>query len=99
MDSFLPMPNVGQIISDTWGNDNVHYNLIVNDWLGRIAVYERSKDGVNWKVESGEAYLPGVSVQQDGRIEGWWKYERLKIFQDKYGLIFRFITEISSKII
>jgi hypothetical protein len=65
--------------------DNVQYNLIVNDWLGRIAVYERSKDGVNWKVESGEAYLPGVSVHQDGTVEGWWKYERLKIFQDKYG--------------
>ena len=65
--------------------DNVQYNLIVNDWLGRIAVYERSKDGVNWKVESGEAYLPGVSKHEDGTVEGWWKYERLKIFQDKYG--------------
>lgn len=65
--------------------DNVQYNLIVNDWLGRIAVYERSKDGVNWKVESGEAYLPGVSIRQDGAVEAWWKYERLKIFQDKYG--------------
>jgi hypothetical protein len=65
--------------------DNVQYNLIVNDWLGRIAVYERSKDGVNWKTESGEAYLPGVSRQEDGTVENWWKYERLKIFQDKYG--------------
>jgi len=65
--------------------DNVQYNLIVNDWLGRIAFYERSKDGVNWKVESGEAYLPGVSVHEDGTVEAWWKYERLKVFQDKYG--------------
>jgi hypothetical protein len=65
--------------------DNIQYNLIVNDWLGRIAVYERSKDGVNWKTESGEAYLPGVSVHEDGTVEGWWKYERLKILQDKYG--------------
>ena len=65
--------------------DNVQYNLIVNDWLGRIAVYERSKDGVNWKVESGEAYLPGVSRHEDSSVEGWFKYERLKIFQDKYG--------------
>jgi len=65
--------------------DNVQYNLIVNDWLGRIAVYERSKDGVNWIVESGEAYLPGVSKHEDGSVENWWKYERLKIFQDKYG--------------
>lgn len=65
--------------------DNVQYNLIVNDWLGRIAVYLRSKDGVNWKVESGEAYLPGVSVRADGTIEAWHKYERMKIFQDQYG--------------
>jgi hypothetical protein len=57
----------------------------VNDWLGRIAFYERSKDGVNWKVESGEAYLPGVSVHEDGTVEAWWKYERLKVFQDEYG--------------
>jgi len=59
--------------------DNIQYNLIVNDWLGRIAVYERSKDGVNWKVESGEAYLPGVSVHEDGTIENWFKYERLPL--------------------
>lgn len=65
--------------------DNVQYNLVVNDWLGRIAVYERSKDGIHWKVESGEAYLPGVSKHEDGTVEGWWKYERLKIFQDNYG--------------
>ncbi|HZL11295.1 MAG TPA: glycoside hydrolase family protein [Prolixibacteraceae bacterium] len=65
--------------------DNVQYNLIVNDWLGRIAVYERSTDGVHWKIESGEAYLPGVSVRQDGTVENWFKYERLKMFQDKYG--------------
>lgn len=65
--------------------DNVQYNLIVNDWLGRIAFYERSKDGVTWRVESGEAYLPGVSVHEDGTVEGWWKYERLKVFQDKLG--------------
>ncbi len=65
--------------------DNIQYNLIVNDWLGRIAVYERSKDGIHWKIESGEAYLPGVSKHEDGTVEGWWKYERLKILQDKYG--------------
>lgn len=65
--------------------DNVQYNLIVNDWLGRIAFYLRSKDGVSWKVEAGEAYVPGVSRHPDGKVEGWWKYERLKIFQDQYG--------------
>ena len=65
--------------------DNVQYNLIVNDWLGRIAFYLRSKNGVTWKVEAGEAYVPGVSRHQDGKVEGWWKYERLKIFQDQFG--------------
>jgi len=65
--------------------DNVQYNLIVNDWLGRIAVYLRSKDGVSWKIESGEAYLPGVARHEDGTVEGWFKLERLKVFQDQYG--------------
>jgi len=78
-------PIVGNFEDPVVWRDNIQYNLIVNDWLGRIARYERSKDGVNWKVESGEAYLPGVSVHEDGTVEGWWKYERLKIFQDKYG--------------
>jgi hypothetical protein len=65
--------------------DNVQYNLIVNDWLGRIAFYERSKDGVNWIVEPGEAYVPGISKHEDGTVEEWFKYERLKMYQDKYG--------------
>jgi hypothetical protein len=65
--------------------DNVQYNLIVNDWLGRIAYYMRSKDGVKWKVESGEAYLPGISKHADGTVEQWWKYERMRVFQDSYG--------------
>lgn len=65
--------------------DNVQYNLIVNDWLGRIAYYLRSKDGVKWKVESGEAYLPGISKHEDGTVEAWWKYERMRVFQDSYG--------------
>jgi hypothetical protein len=76
---------VGNFEDPVVWRDNVQYNLIVNDWLGRIAVYERSKDGVHWKVESGEAYLPNVSRHEDGKIEGWFKYERLKVFQDKYG--------------
>ncbi len=65
--------------------DNVGYNMIVNDWLGRIAYYLRSKDGMNWKVESGEAYLPGISKHEDGSVEAWWKYERMRVFQDSYG--------------
>ena len=65
--------------------DDLQYHLIVNDWLGRIAFYQRSKDGVHWVTEQGEAYMPGVSFHADGETEHWFKYERLKIFQDKYG--------------
>ena len=64
--------------------DNVQYNLIVNDWLGRIAFYLRSKDGVTWKVDPGEAYIPGIAVYTDGTNEDWFKYERIKIFQDDF---------------
>lgn len=66
--------------------DAVQYHLIVNDWLGRIAFYLRSKDGVNWVTDPGEAYLPGIiSRHQDGTVENWFKYERIKILQDEYG--------------
>ncbi|TXE13404.1 glycoside hydrolase family protein [Algoriphagus aquimarinus] len=65
--------------------DNVQYHLIVNDWLGRIAFYQRSKDGVHWKIDPGEAYMPGISIYEDGTNEDWFKYERIKIFQDDLG--------------
>ncbi|MGY5354135.1 glycoside hydrolase family protein [Wenyingzhuangia sp. IMCC45467] len=65
--------------------DNVQYHLIVNDWLGRIAFYLRSKDGLHWKVDPGEAYKPGITKYTDGTNEDWFKYERLKIFQDSLG--------------
>jgi hypothetical protein len=65
--------------------DHVQYHLIVNDWLGRIAFYQRSKDGVNWVTDPGEAYTPGIALHEDGRSEDWFKYERIKIFQDEYG--------------
>lgn len=65
--------------------DHIQYHLIVNDWLGRIAFYLRSKDGVNWVVDPGEAYMPGIAVHADGQAEDWFKYERLKVYQDKFG--------------
>ena len=65
--------------------DHIQYHLIVNDWLGRIAFYQRSKDGVSWVTDPGEAYTPGISKHEDGRIEDWFKYERIKILQDDYG--------------
>lgn len=65
--------------------DGFQYHLIVNDWLGRIAHYQRSKDGVHWITEQGEAYVPGVSFHKNGRVEHWFKYERAKVFQDEHG--------------
>ncbi|WP_339880637.1 glycoside hydrolase family protein [uncultured Algoriphagus sp.] len=65
--------------------DNVQYHLIVNDWLGRIAFYQRSKDGVHWKTDPGQAYTPGITIYEDGTDEDWFKYERIKIFQDDLG--------------
>lgn len=65
--------------------DSVQYNLIVNDWLGRIAYYLRSADGIHWVTDPGEAYTPGIAFHKDGTREDWFKYERIKILQDKYG--------------
>ena len=78
-------PVKGEFEDPVVWRDHVQYHLIVNDWLGRIAFYLRSKDGVNWVTDPGEAYLPGVSVHEDGKMENWFKYERIKILQDEYG--------------
>jgi hypothetical protein len=64
---------------------NIQYHLIVNDWRGRIAYYLRSKDGIHWKVEPGEAYAPGIARYQNGTVVDWFKYERIKVLQDGYG--------------
>lgn len=79
-------PNVkGRFEDPVIWRDHIQYHMIVNDWLGRIAFYLRSKNGVEWVVDPGEAYMPGVAVHEDGRKEDWFKYERLKVYQDKYG--------------
>lgn len=65
--------------------DNIQYHLIVNDWFGRIAFYQRSKDGINWVTDPGEAYKPGIVKHEDGTAEDWFKYERMKVYQDAYG--------------
>ncbi|MDR0384539.1 MAG: glycoside hydrolase family protein [Prevotellaceae bacterium] len=79
-------PDVAGAFEDpvVW-RDHIQYHLIVNDWLGRIAFYLRSKDGVKWVADPGEAYIPGISKHEDGRVEEWFKYERMKVFQDEYG--------------
>ena len=66
---------------------NIQYHMIVNDWYGRIAYYLRSKNGVSWKVEPGEAYQPGIARYEDGTVVDWFKYERIKMLQDEYGRV------------
>jgi hypothetical protein len=68
---------------------NIQYHMIVNDWYGRIAYYLRSKDGTTWKVEPGEAYMPGIARYEDGTVVDWYKYERIKVLQDEYGRAFQ----------
>lgn len=65
--------------------DHVQYHLIVNDWLGRIAFYLRSKDGVHWVTDPGEAYTNQIALHPDGTKEAWYKFERMKVLQDSYG--------------
>lgn len=65
--------------------DHIQYHLIVNDWLGRIAFYLRSKDGVNWITDPGEAYTNQIALHQDGTKEAWYKFERMKVLQDHHG--------------
>ena len=67
--------------------DSLQYHLIVNDWLGRVAWYERSLDGIHWIVEPGEAYTYAFSRHEDGVAEPWFKYERAKVFQDGQGRV------------
>jgi len=64
---------------------NIQYHLVVNDWAGRIAYHQRSKDGIHWTVEPGAAYRPGIAVYEDGTRIDWYKYERPKVLQDEYG--------------
>ena len=78
-------PVHGEFEDPVLWRDSVQYYMIVNDWQGRIAYYLRSIDGVNWKVEEGEAYMPGIARHADGSSEEWFKYERIKVFQDAYG--------------
>lgn len=80
-------PVEGEFEDPVIWRDSLQYHLIVNDWLGRIAFYQRSKDGIHWITEQGEAYVPGISFHRDGHVEHWFKYERPKVFQDKEGRV------------
>ncbi len=63
----------------------IQYHAIVNDWYGRTAYHLRSRDGVHWKMDPGEAYTIDFDRYEDGTTVGWYKYERPKILQDRYG--------------
>ncbi|MFU8847340.1 MAG: glycoside hydrolase family protein [Opitutales bacterium] len=63
----------------------VQYHLLINDWHGRRAYYFRSKNGVDWKMDAGEAYTLGIDRYTDGTQVDWYKYERPKVLQDRYG--------------
>jgi hypothetical protein len=79
-------PNVeGRFEDPVLWRTHIQYHMVVNDWYGRIAYYLRSKDGIHWKVDPGEAYLPGIARYEDGTEERWFKYERMKVLQDELG--------------
>lgn len=80
-------PVEGEFEDPVVWRDSVQYNLIVNDWLGRIAYYMRSPDGVEWETEIGEAYMPGIARHPDGKSEAWFKYERPKVYLDTLGRV------------
>lgn len=84
-DACIYPPVEGEFEDPVVWHDHIQYHLIVNDWLGRIAFYLRSPDGIHWVTDPGEAYLPGISYHADGYVEEWFKYERIKVLQDKYG--------------
>lgn len=66
--------------------DEVQYNLIVNDAFGRKAYHLTSQDGIhNWVYEDGIAYDPDILKRVGGTLGAWWKLERPKIRQDKFG--------------
>ena len=83
-ESVYPKVN-GRFEDPVLWRDSVQYNLIVNDWLGRIAYYLRSPDGLHWTADAGEAYTPGIARHSDGKQEHWFKYERMRIVQDAQG--------------
>lgn len=65
--------------------DEVQFHLIYNDCLRREAYYMRSPDGVNWHVDPGFAYTTDFMKYENGQLEKWYKWERVKVRLDEYG--------------
>ncbi len=61
------------------------YHLIYNFWQVRLAVKMRSHDGINWELDPGVAYTENAEKYTDGTVVNWYKAERPKIVQDRYG--------------
>lgn len=78
-------PYKGALEDPVIWRDEVQYHMIVNNWPQRIAHYGRSKDGLHWTWDPGTAYDNNVVRHPDGSVEGWYKIERPKIRQDKFG--------------
>ena len=84
-------PNVaGRFEDPVLWRDEVQYHMIVNDWQGRVAWKLVSPDGFNWTTLPGEAYTPGIAkISVDGKeyINDWFKFERMKVYQDEFGRV------------
>ncbi len=65
--------------------DEVEFNLVVNDCIGRIGYHLTSEDGREWNYEEGYAYTPDIVVNSNGVKESWHKLERPKVLLDDYG--------------
>ena len=87
--SVYPAINITTFEDPVLWRDEVQYNLIVNDWMGRVAWYLTSPDGIGWRVMPGKAYgIDFAAVRTpDGTVttNHWFKYERIHIYQDEYG--------------
>lgn len=61
------------------------YHAIYNHAQDRKSGYMRSIDGVHWKNEEGLPYDASTTFYTDGSKNTWYKFERPKVLQDKYG--------------
>lgn len=83
--SFYPHIEGAHLEDPVVWKDEVQYNLVVNDCYGRVAFYFRSPDGITWKWAPGHAYDVHIMKHEGGTAERWWKFERPKVRQDRYG--------------
>lgn len=61
------------------------YHAIYNHAQDRRSAYMRSLDGIHWRHEPGEPYDTASTYYADGTKNEWYKLERPKVIQDRYG--------------